>query len=106
MSLYVVKLKEIVPSFGPRELLSPDGLRQLESGNLMLQEEALSALEQFREKLGVPIKVNHGEMLYRGYRSPPENQRVGGAAFSRHVQGIAFDCSPQGMELERFYEEA
>lgn len=106
MSQYVTELFKICPSFGPREVLSPQGLYQLEKGNLMLQEEALAALEQFRSVVKVPIKVNHGELLYRGYRSPEENKAIGGAQYSRHVQGIAFDCTPEGMDLDAFYQHA
>jgi len=106
MNDYAKKLQEICPSFEPKEILSPQGLYQLSLGNLMLQEEALSALEQFRQVVKVPIKINHGELLYRGYRSPEENHAIGGAQLSRQCQGIAFDCTPIGMSLEDFYSHA
>ena len=90
--------------FQPKEVLSPAGLYQYERGNLMVQAFALDALDAFREMSGTRLHINGSGLNFRGYRSPDENKRIGGATLSRHVQGIAFDCTPLDMELYEFYQ--
>ena len=92
--------------FEPQEVLSPDGLVELKKGNLLVQGYALDILESFRIWLGRPIWVNTREHKHRGYRSPRENEEVGGAKYSRHVQGIAFDISVPPLSVEEIVEEA
>lgn len=46
-----------------------------------------TTLNQAREKLGIPIKVNSG------YRSPALNRIIGGAKNSYHMQGRAADLN-------------
>jgi hypothetical protein len=100
-------LEKLCPAFKPEELLSPDGLELLAQGHLMLQAEALEFLQSFRLSIGVPILVNHGSLKLRGYRSPAENQSIGDSAkYSRHVQGIAFDCTCPDIPLRRFKDLA
>lgn len=50
-----------------------------------------SALEQVRSLMGAPIIVSSG------YRSPELNQRIGGAAASQHMQGLAADFTVPGV---------
>lgn len=91
--------------FQPSEVLSPAGLAQLANGNLMLQEFALDLLVEFRRFLGVPLFCNHGTLKFRGYRSLKENETIGGAPFSRHCQGIAFDLSSE-LPIQLLFERA
>lgn len=88
------------PFFHPEEVLSPDGLRALERGELMIQTAAMNFLSNFRSSIDKPVLVNHGASLRRGYRSAVENAAVRGEEFSRHVQGLAFDITIPGLSVE------
>lgn len=88
--------------FKPEEILSPDGLQQYDKGNFLIQGFALKSLNVIRENIEEPIYINHAGLKYRGYRSPDENAILEGSAdFSRHVQGIAFDCTITSEAWER-----
>jgi len=87
--------------FNPSEILSPEGLMEYEEGNLLLQGFAIKSLNIIRENIDEAIFINHGGLRYRGYRSPDENAIIEGSAhFSRHVQGIAFDCTIKSKRYE------
>jgi hypothetical protein len=92
--------------FTPEEMLSPLGLRQFDKGNLMLDTAFMGRLVAFRKELGKPIYVNYGGLQYRGYRSPHENERVGGTEFSRHVQGKAADITVSSLTSQEVAELA
>ena len=80
--------------FQPHEILSPDGLKQFDAGNLMLQGFAVAGLDKIREMINEPILVNHAGLTLRGYRSVQENITIPDSGrHSRHIQGIAFDCT-------------
>jgi hypothetical protein len=68
-------------NFSPREIACKG------TGGLLANEQALDRLQALRDKLGNPI------ILVSAYRSPEHNRRVGGAAQSLHMQGVAFDVS-------------
>jgi uncharacterized protein YcbK (DUF882 family) len=70
----------------------------------MVQAFALDAIDGFREMAGTRIHINGSGMTLRGYRSCRENKQTGGAEYSRHIQGIAFDCTPLDMDLYEFYQ--
>lgn len=88
--------------FKPHEVLGPSGLAQYAKGNLMLQEFALDHLQSIRAAYGKPLMCNGNGLRLRGYRSPSENTKIGGAILSRHVQGIAFDLTPTQEPLAYF----
>lgn len=80
--------------FKDHEILSPDGLLQLEEGNFLIQDHALKKLNLVRECIDEPVFINHKGLKLRGYRSYKENSAIEKSAqFSRHMQGIAFDCT-------------
>lgn len=56
-----------------------------------LRRLAVSVLEPLRAAIGRPIRITSG------YRSPPLNRRVGGAANSAHMRGLAADIVVSGM---------
>lgn len=88
------------PHFAPQEVLSPDGLAQLERGILLIQPTLLDKLEEFRQQLGEPLAVNHNGLQYRGYRSPNENYNiVHGEKYSFHMQGLAADISCKNLRI-------
>jgi hypothetical protein len=92
--------------FKPVEVLSPAGLREYQHGNLLVQPFALDMLSNFRRALGVPLICNTKDHKRRGYRSVAENADCGGALFSRHSQGIAFDISCTRLSLQQIYDAA
>lgn len=63
--------------------------------------QLLVKLEDLRELVGRPIKVNSG------YRCAEHNKKIGGSKNSQHVQGTAADLAvPAGMTLADFYKAA
>jgi zinc D-Ala-D-Ala carboxypeptidase len=55
------------------------------TGQILIHEEALVALDQLRDALGGPVSLSSA------FRSPYHNAVVGGAACSQHLRGHAFD---------------
>lgn len=97
----------IWPHIAPEEILSPDGLRELVKGILLVQPALLDKLEIFRTYIGYPLKINHAGLFYRGYRSPKENYDVvKGEQYSFHMQGLAADISVSGISLEELRAKA
>ena len=90
--------------FTPEEVLSPVGLAQYLQDNLLMQPFALDAFDGFRAEFNSPLLVNHGTLKRRGYRSPEENKKVGGASLSRHTQGIAIDVTAKEFEARVLFE--
>ncbi len=58
----------------------------------VVQVHAVERLQDMRDQIGA-ISVNSG------YRSPDYNAGVGGATFSRHMYGDAFDLDPSSVSL-------
>lgn len=58
----------------------------------VVQPHAIERLQGVRDELG-PLNINSG------YRSPEYNAGVGGATWSRHMYGDAFDISPSSASL-------
>ncbi|RMG96312.1 MAG: DUF882 domain-containing protein [Deltaproteobacteria bacterium] len=58
----------------------------------VVQPHAVEEIQLLRDQVG-PIVVNSG------YRSPAYNQMIGGATFSRHMYGDAFDMDPANVPL-------
>lgn len=92
--------------FKPEEVLSPDGLRALDHGIVTISPLLLDTLEGFRSHIGHPLKINHGHLKYRGYRSCSENTKIGGETFSFHLQGLAVDVSCDELPLSKFMDVA
>lgn len=92
--------------FTPEELLSPTGLKQFDNGNLLIQPDFFYRIAKWRKEEGVPFTINNGYLMYRGYRSPVENGLIGGATFSRHMQGIACDLTIKGYSVAQMAEAA
>lgn len=67
------------PNFSPAELACKG------TGRIMLDIDALDALQRLRHRLGKPL------LITSAYRSPEHNKRVGGAKNSFHMKGVAFD---------------
>lgn len=67
-----------------------------ELGNL--RALCAAVLDPLRESLGQPIKTNSG------YRSPQLNRRIGGAADSQHVRGMAADIQASGVRVLELFK--
>lgn len=90
------------PNFKPTELLSPSGLLYYAGRQtLFVQPHFIDFLQAFRTEIGKSFLINHGNLKYRGYRSPKENQQVGGTENSLHVQGLAVDVTIPGIIPEK-----
>lgn len=68
------------------------GLDNTPDNEALMNLRRLAAfLEQVRETLGKPIKINSA------YRSPEVNEQVGGSKTSQHCYGCAADIRVNGM---------
>lgn len=76
------------PNFTPAEIGGKS--RAPEDRTIVVVPAALDALQALRTEWARPITINSG------YRSPDYNRLVGGAARSKHLDGIAFDCAIAG----------
>lgn len=56
-------------------------------------------LEAVRELLG-----NHPIRVTSWYRSPALNTAIGGSKTSKHIEGLAVDFQPTGLDLESAFE--
>lgn len=76
-------------NFNISEMTCKDGTKvpAAYTGNAM---RLLTNLQVLREALGLPIHINSG------YRSPAHNKKVGGAANSMHMRGMAADITVLG----------
>lgn len=63
-----------------------------------MDPRAISALAQLEQAFGGPFNINSA------YRDPGHNQRVGGAQYSQHMHGAAFDIDVRDMTIEQRQE--
>lgn len=62
-------------------------------GTFMPMDRALiGVLQKIRDRIGKPVRVTSG------YRSPDYNKKVGGAADSMHMRGVAADIQVDGTD--------
>lgn len=102
---FIKDWKKYFPDFSPKEVLSPDGLAAFDKGILVVQPYALSLLQSLRNFTG-PLYVNHDNHRRRGYRSYYENEDVGGAEYSFHMQGLAFDTTAKELTVDELSKAA
>lgn len=82
------------PSFSPEEIACRG------TGKLLVDPRAMDMLQALRDRIGKPMIVNSG------YRSPEHNRAVGGAARSKHMEGIAFDVRMDNHDPQAFMAAA
>lgn len=82
------------PNFSPAEIACRG------TGQLLLDADAMDALQSLRTSVGKPFIINSA------YRSPEHNKRVKGARNSKHMQGIAFDISMANHDPQDFMAAA
>lgn len=78
--------------FNPREIACRG------NGSILIDRHALSLLQLVRDEIGKPVFINSA------YRSRLHNARIGGAPFSRHKLGDAFDISLRNQNRQDLYE--
>jgi len=78
------------PDFSPEEIACRG------DGAIQINEAALDLLQALRTRLGVPL------IVHSAYRSPDYNRQVGGAKYSMHLQGAAFDISMANHDPVKF----
>lgn len=64
-----------------------------------LEKITIPQMNTIREFLGVPIIVNSG------YRCKTLNMKVGGVYTSKHLEGLAVDGIPKGLNLRKCWEK-
>lgn len=92
--------RDVSPSDWPYRHFSPREIACKGTGQLLVNDDALRKLDALRTRLGKPI------ILTSAYRSPEHNGRVGGAKFSKHMQGIAFDVRMDNHDPHEFEDAA
>ena len=78
----------------PYRYFKPNEVGWQGTGKILVNEDALAALDNLRSHLG------HSINLSSAYRSPYHNSKIGGAPRSSHLQGHAFDVRLQGRDKE------
>lgn len=93
-------MTQISPHFSLEELTRTDTGLENDPGIALAgnMQRLADTLEQIREVLGVPLKVNSG------FRTEEVNRRVGGVRNSAHLFARAADIVPQGMPLKEAFE--
>ena len=81
----------VAPNFQLAELVKP-----AYGDYVVLQPEAIVHLQKLRDALGATQVIS-------GYRNPDHNTSVGGATWSRHMYGDAFDLFPSESDLESLF---
>jgi len=83
---------EIPESSWPYLYFKPGEIACKGTGQILINETALNALDILRSRLGHPIGLSSA------YRSPYHNSKIGGAPRSSHLEGHAFDVRLQGKD--------
>lgn len=65
---------------------------------VMLDEALLQKLQELRDRIGLPIRINSG------YRTPAHNKAIGGSPKSQHMLGKAADISVNGWTAVKLAE--
>ena len=76
-------------------IINTPGMKELHN----LEKITIPRLNIIREFLGVPIVVNSG------YRCKELNRKVGGVFNSKHLEGLAVDGIPKGLNLRECWEK-
>ena len=93
---------QLQPNFKSTEFRCKCGGKYCNGFPVEPDEQLVRKLDEFREKLGIPVKVGGS-----GIRCPQHNKNVGGASGSQHLYGKAADLysSKSPEEMLRVAEE-
>lgn len=92
--------KDVKPENWPYKYFSPKEIACKGTGTLLINHDALSKLDKLRKALGKPM------VLTSAYRSESHNRKVGGAKFSWHMKGRAFDVRMENHDPHEFEKMA
>lgn len=67
---------------------------------IFISEGLIWLLQEIRTHFGRPLHINSA------YRTPPHNQKEGGAKYSQHLYGKAADIRVEGVSPKEVYEYA
>lgn len=76
----------LTKNFKVREFACSDG-----SDVIFISMDLVEVLQKIRDHFGKPVNINSA------YRTPEKNKKVGGAAYSQHLYGMAADISISGV---------
>lgn len=91
-AIYYDDVEKIEPGLWPFRYFSPDEIKSKGNGGLLIDYQAMAALDAFRHHVGKPIIVSSG------YRDPIHNTKVMSQPTSLHRQGRAFDINIRGLD--------
>lgn len=86
------KVVSTCPNFLVREFACNDG-----SDVVFISPDLVKILQQIRDHFKASVSINSG------YRTPAYNKKVGGAAYSQHLYGMAADIVVKGVEPKKVY---
>lgn len=87
--------KNLSAHFKVKEFACQDG-----SDPVFVSDALVAVLQKIRTHFGVPVDVNSG------FRNASHNKKVGGAAYSRHLYGLAADIAVRGVAPKAVYDYA
>ena len=80
-------------NFLVREFACSDG-----SDVIFISPELVKILQQVRDHFKAPVTINSG------FRTVTHNKKVGGAAYSQHLYGMAADITVKGVTPKKVYD--
>lgn len=86
------KIVNTCQNFTVKEFACSDG-----SDVVFISPELVKILQQVREHFKAPVTINSG------YRTVSHNKKVGGAAYSQHLYGMAADIVVKGVAPSKVY---
>lgn len=99
-SIYFDDVSEIPPQLWRWPDFRPEEMRCKGTGGLLIDMRAMDRLQRLRAALGQPI------IVFSAFRSHAHNKKVGGAQFSFHRQGRAYDITVRSLTLDVVADEA
>jgi hypothetical protein len=94
------------PKILPQDILSPAGLEEFHSGNMVMNVEFMDKLHLFLLLFNKRFYINNFEfgLELRGWRSWAENLRIDGKLY--HPMGVAADVTIEGVSPGEVAEAA
>lgn len=91
----LTKLPTTKGNFKVNEFACSDG-----TDVVFISADLVKILQKIRDHFKAPVTINSG------YRTASHNKKVGGAAYSQHLYGMAADITVKGVEPKTVYAYA